>query len=373
MKNKSVHRTSPQKTTLLLIGGGHAHLYILKKCQTVSWPKVDIILLCPSRYQYYSGMFSGFAEGLYHENDIRVDLAVLAEKGGVHWIQGHAIAIDPKKNVLTTNTGEFLHYDVCSFDIGSLSADHNIPGAQEKATFIKPIDKVTTVLNDLREKDPLVIVGGGASGVEMSLALQAWRVKNGFKTPVTLISSGRLLEQESLRISRKMERIVQQKGIQLLTHSPVQRVVEERVYTLKHDAIPFEKLLWLAGPQGHPLFKKSGLDVDARGFLLVTNSLQATQQTNIFGAGDCVTMQEHPNLAKAGVYAVRQANVLWQNLSNFLIRKELNTYTPQSTFLAILSTGHEQAFLIYKGLTFHGKWAWKLKRKIDTDFIKHYQ
>lgn len=67
---------------LLLVGAGHAHLEVLKQLAEHGLSDVDVCLITPSPYQYYSGMFSGFTEGIYTEEDTRVDLRPLAQRAG---------------------------------------------------------------------------------------------------------------------------------------------------------------------------------------------------------------------------------------------------------------------------------------------------
>lgn len=181
------------------------------------------------------------------------------------------------------------------------------------------------------------------------------------------------MEQENSLVSKQIESIVRAKGIRLLLDETVVSVEPSQLITHSDKAIQFDSLIWLTGPKAHPIFERSGLPVDKKGFLLVKNTLQSVDYPNIFGAGDCVTLEEHQWVPKAGVYAVREAPFLWNNLIGYLEAGELREYRPQSSFLSILSTGDRQGFITYKGLAFHSGWAWHLKRKIDTGFMRRYQ
>jgi pyridine nucleotide-disulfide oxidoreductase family protein len=357
---------------LVLVGGGHGHVYVLKQLQQVQWPHVEVLLLSPSRYQFYSGMFSGYVEGLYNLEQICVDILILASNAGVKWVQGSAVKIHPDRQIVETDQGEAIDYDIISFDVGSLTAGAEIPGVVSYAEVIKPTYLLPQVLDRLSTKQEIVVVGGGASGIELSLAMQARRRKEGKSPAVKLVSSGELLQGYGRGVQEKIEKIVRAKGVKVFLNHKVKKVEPHFLVTASEYKIPYDALVWLAGPKAHPIFRNSRLGVDDQGYLLVTATLQAKDYPNIFGIGDCVGIMEYPHLAKAGVYAVREAPILWNNIQSYMEGGTPLVYHPQADFLSILSTGDQQGFLLYKGMTMHGKWVWKLKKRIDSAFMRHF-
>lgn len=357
---------------LLLVGGGHGHLHILKQLQTVELENVKTTLLSPSRFQYYSGMFSGYIEGTYSLDEMRINLASLAQKANVELFEGHARQVDTEKNIVITEDERQIPFDIISFDIGSLTAGVDIPGVKEFSCVIKPNYLLPEVFKLLKTRHNITVVGGGAAGIEMSLGLQSWRKAHQLQNTVQLVSAGPLLKQESRNVSRKMEAIMKNKGVKLHLHQPVQKVLNGRLVTAA-GTIPFDKLLWLAGPRPHSIFKQSRLPIDDDGYLLVRDTLQSVKYPHIFGIGDCIALTSHPKLPKVGVYAVRQARTLWANLKQYLDGTTLYSYRPQRNILSILSTGDKQALFMYRGATIHGHSAWRLKRQIDRNFVRQYQ
>jgi NADH dehydrogenase FAD-containing subunit len=147
---------------LLLVGGGHTHLHILKKLQQNRIPNVEVTLLSPSPVQYYSGMLSGFVEGLYTEEQIRVDLRMLCEASGVSFIQDRAVSVDPvNQTVIMYRTGRMLPYDAVSFDIGSEVTATDIPGTKMFSIRVKPMELFVQFIDHLELSDRIVVVGGG--------------------------------------------------------------------------------------------------------------------------------------------------------------------------------------------------------------------
>jgi NADH dehydrogenase FAD-containing subunit len=79
---------------ILLVGGGHSHLSIIRSLLKESIQH-KITLISANTYQYYSGMFSGFTEGLYNEEEIRINLEVLCQKASIQFIEDTIISLDP--------------------------------------------------------------------------------------------------------------------------------------------------------------------------------------------------------------------------------------------------------------------------------------
>jgi pyridine nucleotide-disulfide oxidoreductase family protein len=353
---------------VVLVGGGHAHVYILKQLQFGKWSETQVTLISPDRYQYYSGMFSGYVEGYYGLKEIRIDLAKLCQAANINFIKDSVDRVHPEQQEIVTSNGTRMKYDAISFNIGSHIANTNIPGVQDYAVLIKP-NQLISGLKDLSlSNERLVVVGGGASGFEISLALQASRSSLGLTHPVTLISAGHLMKYTGKQGSRKAEKIVRSKGINLIQNSAVISVLENRLELQSGDTISYDGLVWLTGPAAPPLFRTSGLPTDSKGYLSVNDNLQSVAYENIFGAGDCIAL----NLPKAGVYAVREAPILLSNLERYLSGSRLRKYRPQSQYLSILSTGEGEAVLLYRGLSFHGRWCFRLKRYIDSSFVRKY-
>ena len=93
----------------------------------------------------------------------------------------------------------------------------------------------------------------------------------------------------------------------------------------------------------------------------------------VFAAGDCATLANHPDTPKAGVYAVREAPILWRSLLAAVAGAPPPRYTPQTGFLSLLNTADGRALLRWRGVLAHSRWAWRLKDRIDRRFVERYQ
>ncbi|TGB01867.1 FAD-dependent oxidoreductase [Halobacillus salinus] len=356
---------------LLLVGAGHAHLEVIRNLTEEKFSDVEVCLITPSAYQYYSGMFSGYTEGLYDMEDTRVDVEKLAKAAGIHFVKKMARKLLQKQKKLVCTDRSVYPFDVISFDIGSRSLPAELESSVAKT--IKPNYEFINQINELRETSHPLLVGGGAAGCELAMSIQTYKRKRNIPGQVRLISADRVLSDAPGRVSRKLRSLLSKKGIQLWEQERAVDVHDEHILTDQGNRIRHTGVLWLGGAVGDPIFESSGISCDERGFAYVRNTLQFENYDFIFGAGDCVTMKEHPQLAKSGVYAVRQGPVLWENLKNYLERDDLQSYEPQNQALYILSTGQQKGFLTYGPITHHSHQAWKLKNKIDTDFMKKYK
>ena len=116
--------------------------------------------------------------------------------------------------------------------------------------------------------------------------------------------------------ARSFERVFQERTIESRTNARVVDAADGALILQVGQRVSFDAVLWATQAAPTPLLRDSGLAVDARGFLKVTPTLQ-TSDTAIFGTGDCVDFEAYPTLQKNGVHAVRQGDVLFDNISAF--------------------------------------------------------
>lgn len=353
---------------ILLIGGGHAHLSILRALLKEAISD-EVTLISSNKYQYYSGMFSGYTEGLYKEEEIRIDLEQLCQKASVTFIKDTILSLDATQKIAKAQSGKPYSFDVVSFDIGSGT---NQKWTQSNIINIKPNSLFPNEVGTFRSSEQPIVIGGGSAGVELALSTLAWRKENNKRKNVTLISSSPLLSSYGPAIARKIKTISTDKGLSFHENETVEHIRQNAIITDQGNKIEFTHVLPLLGPKASSIFKEFPLSTDSNGFLVVEDTLQNKEFPFIFGAGDCVTLKNYPLLPKNGVYAVRQGPILWKNLKRYMNNQNLLRFKPQKRFLSILSTGDKQGLLTYGRLTFYGKSAWNIKHFIDKRFMKKH-
>ncbi|MRX53330.1 pyridine nucleotide-disulfide oxidoreductase [Bacillus idriensis] len=351
---------------ILLLGAGHAHVAFLKKLET---EELDCSITClsPSSFQYYSGMFSGFTEGLYEEEEIRINVEALCSRTGVSFLKGEAVKIDPCLKQVETRAGKIIQFDILSVDIGSLTKFSSL--SAHGVISLKPTYTVPESIQELRSAENPVIIGGGAAGVELALSAASFRRKYGLPSNLILLSKTSLMDSYGDKLSKKMSRILIKNGIGVIEHQEISNIEEHAIYT-DDLHVNYDIALAVTGPKAHPLLIESGMECDEHGFLLVNAKLQVPRFPFIFGAGDCVTLKQHSALPKNGVYAIRQAPVLFKNIRRFLSEDEMTAFNPQKRFISILSAGDKKGLFLYGGFSFYGSLAWRIKHWIDRRYMR---
>lgn len=165
---------------------------------------------------------------------------------------------------------------------------------------------------------------------------------------------------------------LERRGIRVRPHSEVVRIEGKVAVTETGEQLPFDFLVNATGLHAPVLLVQTGLPLTARGELLVDDFLRSTGDARIFGGGDCVAMCGR-ELAKIGVYAVREAPVLFQNLLAALENAPLREFRPQRHFLLVLNLGDGVGLAHYRGWHWLGRAAFWLKDRIDRSFIARYR
>ncbi len=365
---------------LLLAGAGHAHLEILRRLILEPLPEVELTVISLGPLHHYSGMVPGYLQGTYREEEIAVRVPELVARVGGRFVAGRAVGVSPGRQKVRLEEDREIPYDLVSFAVGSNTAGVDSPRVAWEAQRIKPLERVVALQSRLLELAreggaiPVAVVGGGAAGVEIAFAMAAVLERAGRAHRITILDSGDdILSGYRARFRERAREILARRGIDIRTGRRVSAVHPGEVETEDGIRVPSRLTVWLTGPVAWPLFQGSGLPLDDRGFLLIDDALRSVGDSRIFAAGDCGTLASHPETPKAGVYAVREAPVLWESLKVAVQGGEPPRYRPQRGFLSILNTGDGRALLDYKGIVSHSRWAWRLKDRIDRRFMARYQ
>lgn len=248
--------------------------------------------------------------------------------------------------------------------------------------------------NELPNGARVVVVGGGAAGVELSLALRArWDDLLDSKLSVTLVdSNGELLPSESPACRSALRGVMSKYRVEVLHNLIVDEVTSSHVKVSsnadgadgksKADDIPYTHCIWATGAEAHDLAwalnEQCGLSVTDRGWIRVNHHMQSVSHPCVFAAGDCceiVSGDGRRSPPKAGVYAVRSGPILIENLTRYLgssssgAGNDLIEYRPQDDFLKLLMCGDGTALGFRFGVPLYGRWVWELKDHIDVMFM----
>jgi pyridine nucleotide-disulfide oxidoreductase family protein len=361
---------------LLLLGAGHAQVSVLSSLAQQRMPSADILLVTPHTRQFYSGMVPGLIAGRYAEDDCAIDVVPLAKAAGVHLRIGQATAVDAAAKKITLADGEQIDYDVLSINTGPVQMRERIPGAREHALFVRPIENFIALWKQTRamaDERPLsvVVVGNGAAGVELVLAVRA---ALGARAELAIVSDGTLLASYSERVQRLTLAALRRAKVQVL-HGRCTAIERKHVIVGTSMRVVCDVPIIATGSDAPAWLAGSGLAADEQGFIRVGATLQSTSHANVFASGDVIVRDDAPH-PRSGVYAVRAGPVLAANLRAFVAGGVLTPYVPQPRSLNLLSTGDGRA---NRAIASWGKWSaqgWLMgwwKDRIDRAFIQKFR
>ncbi|MDI1285409.1 MAG: selenide, water dikinase SelD [Reyranella sp.] len=374
-------QTAPLLKDLVLVGGGHAHVHVLKSFGMKPMPGVRVTLIGRDIETPYSGMIPGFVAGHYSFDECHIDLARLAAWTGTRLIQAEAVGLDRVNRRVLLKDRPPVSYDLVSLDVGAAPSLDAIPGAAEHATPVKPIAELgrrwlAFVERMKGRRDPLriAVIGGGAGGVELALAIdhRLRTIAASAKIDIALITRGEILAGSAVSARRAMRAILARRGIRLVENTSTTAIEQGVVRLETGERLEIDDTFVVTEASASDWFAGTGLPLDDRGFFAVEPTLRSTGDDRVFAVGDCATVLAHPR-PKAGVFAVRQGPPLADNLRRTLLGREPRPFTPQSRYLSIIGTGDGRAVATRGAWSVEGAWVWRWKDYIDRKWMRMYR
>lgn len=362
---------------LVFVGGGHAHLTALLDLDDLQRAGAQVTLISPSAYHYYSGMGPGMLSGRYRPQEVRFHVKKMVEARGAAFIEDAVTRIEPEAKSLLLRSGKRVRYDIVSFNTGSEIPFPGVVPALDNIFTVKPIINLLKareyILQRIAQKHLHVcIVGGGPAGVE--LAGNVWRIAEdaGGKIRITLLAGERLLKHLPCKVRSQAYQSLAGRDISIMEGRHVKRISDGAIVLEDDSVVPFDMTLLATGVTPPSLFRMSGIPVGADGGLLVNSFLQSVRYPEIFGGGDCISL-EGSRLQRVGVYAVRQNPVLYHNLMASLKGAGLRTFVPQKQYLLIFNMGDDRGIFWRGNMVWEGRLAFRLKDYIDRKFMRKFQ
>ena len=405
---------APIVKDLVLVGGGHSHVIVLKRFGMKPMAGVRVTLISGDVETPYSGMLPGLIAGHYTHDDIHIDLGPLTRFAGARFCRDEVIGLDLVERRVLCRDRPPVPYDVLSIDVGSAPLTNAVPGAHGAVVPVKPIGNFVARWNALVERvlatdGPVRIgvVGAGAGGVEMVLAMRhglRTRLDDAGGNPDRLsfelfASDPEVLPRMPLRVREAFARVLAERAVRVHRDTWVDRVTpgalhaagltggaQARIgdgivrgsgypcvlHTTAGGVHELDEVLWVTSAGAQPWLAASGLATDEDGFVAAHPTLESTSHAGVFAAGDCAAVLRHPR-EKAGVFAVRQGPPLAANLRRALRGLALRPFTPQRRYLSLISTGDRRAVATRGGAyMLEGDWVWRWKDWIDRRFMRRF-
>lgn len=364
----------PLTRELVFIGGGHTHALVLRRWGMKPLAGARLTVINPGPTAPYTGMLPGFVAGHYTRQDLSIDLVRLARFCGARLILGAASRIDLGSCHIHVEGRPPVAFDVASINVGITSDLPDLPGFLEHAVAAKPLGVFAARWERFRKaaeagevKPEIAVIGGGVGGVELSLAMA--HALRALGPKVTVIERAKALpglgEITRTALLRRMEAL----GVTLLEGVSPSAVTANGLDLEGGAALTASFIVGAAGARPQDWIAKTDLRVED-GFLTVNEMLQ-TSDPRVFAAGDCASLPD-PR-PKAGVFAVREAPTLFQNLRAALRETgKYRPYRPQKAYLKLVSLGAKDAVADKWGGRLQGPWVWHWKDRIDRRFMDEF-
>ncbi len=366
---------------VVLAGAGHSHIEVLRRWALQPPTGASLTLLVDSATAVYSGMVPGFVAGQYAADELCINAAELARRAGAEIVIDAAARIDADEHRIYTRSGRSVSYDLASINVGSTVVGRELPGIAKYSLPARPIAQLLAKTQALiaaahtprrQSQFRLLVVGGGAGGVELAFCFDA-RLRQNIRQPVEVMIAhreSRLLPGSHEPLRQRVLHAAARRGIVLRTNAEIVALDERSALLASGDRIEADAVVWVPGAAAHAFLGQGGLPLDQRGFVRIRPTLQVLGHDTLFAAGDCASLD---GMRKAGVYAVRCGPILAQNLHNALAGKALLSYRPQPEFLSLLNLGDATAIGAKMAFAFEGRWVMLLKDRIDRRFMARYR
>lgn len=337
-------------------------------------PGVQVTLLSDVPRAPYSGMLPGHIAGYYTKDEMHIDLRRLCVFAKARFVLDEVVGLDLEARRVHLRNRPPMAFDVVSLNIGSTPARFEVPGAREFATPCKPVPNLLAVwkrLHEDKQTSPRVlVVGGGAGGVELALSMKQGL---GGKCEIRIAHQGpEIMSGHNSAVRRQFARVLQEQGIETLLGRPVVEVKAGQVLLGNGQSLPYDYLFWVTQAIAPAWIAESGLQTYPGGFVAVSPKLQSLSHPFVFAAGDVATIVDDPR-PKSGVFAVRMAKPLLNNLRAYILGTPLRPYRPQRHFLSLIGAGAGEAVASRKWLAWRGRAWWRLKEHIDRKFMRKFE
>ena len=371
---------------LVLVGGGHSHVTVLKQFAMTPLSGVRLTLISRDIHTPYSGMLPGLIAGHYNFDQTHIDLGPLACFAGAQLYHDEVTGLDLEKKLLQCRNRPSVSYDLLSVNIGStptslpnFKSNQNIVAVKPIGSFISRWEQLKKRVRNSSRNLNIGVVGAGAGGVELILSVQ-YSLRNllnkygraRFLPKFHLFSDNKtILPTYNQNVQNKFCRILSDRRVKVHVNFRVAKVRPGSLISDEGNELDMDEVLWVTEAGAALWLKDSGIDLNSSGFIKVQDTLESTSHQNVFATGDVAAMVNHPRY-KSGVIAVRQGKPLYENLCRRLSNTELKPFVPQKKFLSLISTGDQYAIASRGNWALEGHLVWKWKDWIDRRFVRQY-
>ena len=377
MNGRSLLETPTSRTTtgprqLLLLGAGPTHRQLLARLAQHPVSGVQITLISPHQTVWQPERLAAFVAGRASAQACQIALEHWVQRSGVNWLCAKVRTLDASGHSLSLDDGSTRTFDCLSIDTEALQDRKQIeqsrPGAREHALFVTPLAGFAALwpqVGALAEQRALrfTVVGAGAVGTELALALQAR-----FPSHSTTLLAGSTppCAFYPLAVQERVLQTLKQRKITVLQDTALQ--ISDKFVQLACGAALTSDVTVLATPARAPIWaQSSGLALCAQGLMAVDEHHRSTSHPRVFVLGDCSHRESATHGPRSYAGSAQSGADLAQRLVATLTEQPLPAAraSPGSPPWSLLDLGHGQALASRGGWTVQGRWVGWIKTWLD--------
>lgn len=393
MHNLNIPHTD--KKRVVIVGGGFAGLNLAKKLRKCN--QYQVVLIDQNNYHLFKPLLYQVASAGLDPSDVSFPFRkVFRAKKNIFFRMGRMLAVHPEQNRLETSSGS-IHYDYLVIATGCVPNFFGIKDIEKYAwpmadvrdslrirnTMFYNLERAMIAPTDTDRQTMLniVIVGGGASGVEIAGAMAEMRryivPKDYPGVDIALMhiylieGRDRLLANMSSKTSAGCLQVLKEKGVEVLLGISVTDYRDNQVYCSDGRVIRTANLIWTSGVKSEVIKGIENSQKEHRGRILTDNYNRIKGFENIFAIGDVAFVDDplypagYPQLARV---AISQGQRLAANLITLANDRPMKPY--RYVPIGVLATvGRNRAFVEWGKLYLEGFWAWMVWSVIHILFL----
>lgn len=393
MHNLNIPHTD--KKRVVIVGGGFAGLNLAKKLRKCN--QYQVVLIDQNNYHLFKPLLYQVASAGLDPSDVSFPFRkVFRAKKNIFFRMGRMLTVHPEQNRLETSNGS-IHYDYLVIATGCVPNFFGIKDIEKYAwpmadvrdslrirnTMFYNLERAMIAPTDTDRQTMLniVIVGGGASGVEIAGAMAEMRryivPKDYPGVDIALMhiylieGRDRLLANMSSKTSAGCLQVLKEKGVEVLLGISVTDYRDNQVYCSDGRVIRTANLIWTSGVKSEVIRGIENSQKEHRGRILTDNYNRIKGFENIFAIGDVAFVDDplypagYPQLARV---AISQGQRLAANLIALANDRPMKPY--RYVPIGVLATvGRNRAFVEWGKLYLEGFWAWMVWSVIHILFL----
>ena len=336
---------STSKKRIVILGAGYAGIFLATNiARSVAEKSGEVVLIDRNPYHQLLQEIHLVAAGFRTADEVKIPILTLIDRMNIKFIHSAVKQIMPDKNLVVLESTE-INYDLLIVCLGASTKYFNIKGAKENTLPLRSIsdasliyDKVSALIKSNKNHN-IVIVGAGATGVSLGGALSDFineSKKKSDRLSITIIEAlPTILSGWDERLVKKVNDVLHEKGIRIMTSSAVARVENDgdggdgsSIYLSDSGSTKIHSSLtiWTAGVKGYDIPISPEVEKTKDGKIILNEFCQLGRYPNIFSIGDIAAVKDengklYPPLAQI---AVREAKYLSKLIPKYVIADRTN-------------------------------------------------